>query len=67
MRGVLTTTLIVTRVAKLIPIVPHGLLRVSLRCSRALLTPSKLSCECAVVLCRCGALLDGARRRVFPN
>jgi hypothetical protein len=36
-RGVLTTILMVTRVATLIPSVPLGLLRVSLRCSHSLL------------------------------
>jgi hypothetical protein len=36
-RGVVTTTLMVTRVATPIPIVPLGLLRVSLRCSHGLL------------------------------
>jgi hypothetical protein len=35
--GVVTTTLMVTRVATPIPSVPLGLLRVSLRCSRGLL------------------------------
>jgi hypothetical protein len=37
LRGVVTTTLMVTRVATPIPSVPLGLLRVSLRCSRGLL------------------------------
>jgi hypothetical protein len=37
MRGIVTTTLMVTRVANPIPCVPLGLLRVSLRCSRGLL------------------------------
>jgi hypothetical protein len=36
-RGVVTTTLMVTRVATPIPRVPLGLMRVSLRCSRGLL------------------------------
>jgi hypothetical protein len=36
-RGIVTTTLMVTRVANPIPSVPLGLLRVSLRCSRDLL------------------------------
>jgi hypothetical protein len=36
-RGVVTATLMVTRVATPIPSVPLGLLRVSLRCSRGLL------------------------------
>jgi hypothetical protein len=36
-RGVVTATLIVTRVATPMPSVPLGLLRVSLRCSRGLL------------------------------
>jgi hypothetical protein len=36
-RGVVTTTLMVTLVATPIPSVPLGLLRVSLRCSRGLL------------------------------
>jgi hypothetical protein len=36
-RGIITTTLMVTRVATPIPSVPVGLLRVSLRCSRGLL------------------------------
>jgi hypothetical protein len=37
MRGVVTTTLIMTRVATPIPSVPLGLLRVSLQCSHGLL------------------------------
>jgi hypothetical protein len=37
MRGIVTTTLMVTRVANPIPCVPLGLLRVSLWCSRGLL------------------------------
>jgi hypothetical protein len=37
LRGVITTTLMVTRVATPIPSVPLELLRVSLRCSRGLL------------------------------
>jgi hypothetical protein len=37
LRGVITTTLMVTRVATPIPSVPLGLLRVSLRCSHGLL------------------------------
>jgi hypothetical protein len=37
LRGVVTTTLMVTQVATPIPNVPLGLLRVSLRCSRGLL------------------------------
>jgi hypothetical protein len=37
MRGVVTTTLMVTKVATPIPSVPLGLLRVSLWCSRGLL------------------------------
>jgi hypothetical protein len=36
-RGIITTTLMVTRVATPIPSVPLGLLRVSLRCSHGLL------------------------------
>jgi hypothetical protein len=36
-RGIVTTTLMVTRVANSIPSVPLGLLRVSLRCSHGLL------------------------------
>jgi hypothetical protein len=36
-RGIVTTTLMVTRVATPIPSVPLGLLRVSLRCSHGLL------------------------------
>jgi hypothetical protein len=46
-RGVVTTTLMVTRVATPIPSVPMGLLRVSLRCSRGLLCflhPSSPAC-----------------------
>jgi hypothetical protein len=38
MRGIVTTTLMVTRVAHSIPSVPLGLLRVSLRCSCGLLS-----------------------------
>jgi hypothetical protein len=37
MRGIVTTTLMVTRVANPIPCVPLGLLRVSVWCSRGLL------------------------------
>jgi hypothetical protein len=37
LRGIVTTTLLVTRVANPIPSVPLGLLRVSLWCSRGLL------------------------------
>jgi hypothetical protein len=51
MRGVVTTTLMVTQVTTPIPSVPLGLLRVSLRCSCGLLcclhTPPH---ECEVVL-----------------
>jgi hypothetical protein len=57
-RGIITTTLMVTRVANPIPSVPLGLLRVSLRCSHGLLcclhTSSsasvKWSCEAVVHL-----------------
>jgi hypothetical protein len=53
MRGVVTTTLMVTRVVTSTPSVPLGLLRVSLRCSRGLLcclrasspTSARWSCE----------------------
>jgi hypothetical protein len=37
MRGVITTTLMITRVTTPIPSVPLGLLRVRLRCSHGLL------------------------------
>jgi hypothetical protein len=56
-RGVVTTTLMVTRVATLISSVPLGLLRVNLRCSRGLLcclyTSSPVSARrsCEVVVC----------------
>jgi hypothetical protein len=50
-RGVVTNTLMVTRVATPIPSVPLGLLRVSLRCSRGLLcclhTSSPVSARCS--------------------
>jgi hypothetical protein len=57
-RGVVTTTLMVTRVATPIPSVPLGLLRVSLRCSRSLLcclhmsspASARWSCEAVVRL-----------------
>jgi hypothetical protein len=57
-RGVVTTTLMVTRVATPIPSVSLGLLRVSLRCSRGLLccllmslpTSARRSCEAMVCL-----------------
>jgi hypothetical protein len=56
MRGVVTTTLMVTRVATLIPSVPLGLLRVSLWCSRGLVcclhasspVSARWSCEAMV-------------------
>jgi hypothetical protein len=47
-RGVVTTTLMVTRVANPIPSVPLGLLRVSLRCSRGLLCCLHLSSPVSV-------------------
>jgi hypothetical protein len=43
MRVIVTTTLMVTRVANLIPSVPLGLLRVSPRCSRSLLRYLQMS------------------------
>jgi hypothetical protein len=57
-KGVVTTTLMVTRVATPIPSVPVGLLRVSLRCSHGLLcylhtrspTSARWSCEPVVRL-----------------
>jgi hypothetical protein len=50
-RGVVTTTLMVTRVATSIPSVPLGLLRVSLRYSCGLLLPPyELAHECKAVL-----------------
>jgi hypothetical protein len=57
-RGVVTTTLMVTRVATPIPSVPLGLLRVSLRCSHGLLyylhmsspVSARWSCEAVVHL-----------------
>jgi hypothetical protein len=57
-RGVVTTTLMVTRVATPIPSVPLGLLRVSLRCSSSLLcylhmsspVSAKRSCEAVACL-----------------
>jgi hypothetical protein len=53
LRGIVTTTLMVTRVATPIPSVPLGLFRVSLRCSHGLLcclhtsspTSARWSCE----------------------
>jgi hypothetical protein len=53
LRGIVTTTLMVTQVATPIPSVPLGLLRVSLRCSHGLLcclhtsspTSARWSCE----------------------
>jgi hypothetical protein len=58
MGGVVTTTLVVTRVATPIPSVPLGLLRVSLRCSHGLRcnlhtsspTSARWSCEAMVHL-----------------
>jgi hypothetical protein len=58
MRGVVTTTLIMTRVATPIPSVPLGLLRVSLQCSHGLLcclhmsspVSARQSCEAMVCL-----------------
>jgi hypothetical protein len=57
-RGIVTTTLMVTRVDNPIPSVPLGLLRVSLRCSRGLLrclhtsspASARWSCEAVVHL-----------------
>jgi hypothetical protein len=74
MRGVLTTALIVTRVATLIPSVPLGFLRVSLRCSRVVLSclPASLptsawwSCEAVMRLSHL-IKLDEAGRRGVPN
>jgi hypothetical protein len=56
-RGVVTTTLMVTRVATPTSSVPLGLLRVSLRCSRDLLCclhmslPASVSRSCEAVAC----------------
>jgi hypothetical protein len=56
-RGVVTTTLMVTRVANPIPSVPLGLLRVNLRCSRGLLcclyttSPAGARWSCEAVAC----------------
>jgi hypothetical protein len=56
-RGVVTTTLMVTRVATPIPSVPLGLLRVSLRCSCGLLcclhtsSPVSARWSCEAVAC----------------
>jgi hypothetical protein len=56
-RGIVTTTLMVTRVANPIPSVPLGLLRVSLRCSRGLLcclhtsSPVSARWSCKAVAC----------------
>jgi hypothetical protein len=55
-RGVVTTTLMVTQVATLIPSVPLGLLRVSLRCSRGLLcclhasSPASVRWSCEAIV-----------------
>jgi hypothetical protein len=57
-RGIVTTTLMLTRVATPIPSVPLGLLRVSLRCSHGLLcylytsspTIARWSCEAVACL-----------------
>jgi hypothetical protein len=57
MRGVVTTTLMVTRVATPIPNVPLGLLRVSLQCSHGLLccyhtsSPTSVRWSCKAVAC----------------
>jgi hypothetical protein len=56
-RGVVTTTPMVTRVATPIPRVPLGLLRVSLRCSHGLLcchhssSPASVRWSCEAVMC----------------
>jgi hypothetical protein len=56
-RGIVTTTLMVTRVATPIPSVVLGLLRVSLRCSRGLLcylhtsSPASVRRSCEAVAC----------------
>jgi hypothetical protein len=56
-RGVVTTTLMVTRVATPIPSVPLGLLRVSLLCSHGLLcclhtsSPTSVRRSCEAVAC----------------
>jgi hypothetical protein len=56
-RGVVTATLMVNRVANPIPSVPLGLLRVSLRCSRGLLcclhmsSPASARWSCEAVAC----------------
>jgi hypothetical protein len=56
-RGVVTATVMVTRVATPIPTVPLGLLRVSLRCSRGLLcclhasSPMSVRWSCEAVAC----------------
>jgi hypothetical protein len=70
-RGPVTTTLIVTRVATPIPSVPLGLLRVSLRCSRGLLCSlhasspmsARWSCEAVVRLSHPIKL----RRKIFTR
>jgi hypothetical protein len=57
LRSVITTTLMVTRVATPIPSVPLGLLRVSLRCSRGVLCclhaslPASARWSCEAVAC----------------
>jgi hypothetical protein len=57
MRGVVTTTLMVTRVATPIPSVPLGLLRVSLQCSHGMLcclhtsSPVSVRRSCEAVMC----------------
>jgi hypothetical protein len=73
-RRVVTTTLMVTRVATPIPSVPPGLLRVSLQCSCDLLcylhasspASARWSCE-AVARLSHPIKLDEIHRRVFPN
>jgi hypothetical protein len=74
MRGVVTTTLMVTRVATPVPCVPLGLLRVSLQCSRGLLcylhASSPMSARWSYeAVARLSHLikLDEARHSVFPN
>jgi hypothetical protein len=66
LRGVIITTLVVTRVATPIPNVPLGLLRVSLRCSRSLLCCLHASSphECKVVLWSCGTPLSSDQTAV---
>jgi hypothetical protein len=74
LRGVVTTALMVTQVATLIPSVPLGLLRVGLWCSHGLLcylhasSPTSVWWSYEAMACLFHLIkLDEAHSRVFPN